>query len=151
MVKHYGITYDQYLSMLEAQGGVCAICKQRPIKQRLVVDHDHRTKTVRGLLCHRCNIGIGNLRDSLDVLERAKVYLQYTDNPVPPETQLSVRQEEIDLKRLRIEVGVLRDENGRLEERLRALAWLQQAQAAGQQNPSTEQPVDPLPEAAAPA
>lgn len=67
-LKHkYGITFDDYVRMLEEQGGVCMICDKinnrinyktgKP--ERLVVDHDHVTKQVRGLLCHRCNLAVG--------------------------------------------------------------------------------------------
>ena len=50
-----GITEAAYLSMLALQGGGCALCANPPKTRRLSVDHDHRTGTVRGLLCHRCN------------------------------------------------------------------------------------------------
>ena len=50
-----GVTDDEYLGMLEEQGGVCAICGAPPKTRRLHVDHDHRTGAVRGLLCFRCN------------------------------------------------------------------------------------------------
>lgn len=55
------------------QGGVCAIC-QEPLP--LLLDHDHQTDRVRGLLCSLCNSGIGFLRDRLDLLQRAAQYLR---------------------------------------------------------------------------
>lgn len=51
----YGITAAQYDEMLEAQDGKCAVCRKPPGKQRLNVDHDHKTGLVRGLLCWTCN------------------------------------------------------------------------------------------------
>jgi hypothetical protein len=52
----YGMTPADYAELLEQQDGVCAICKRRPRNGRfLVVDHDHRTGLVRGLLHNRCN------------------------------------------------------------------------------------------------
>ena len=55
----YGMTLEQYKHMLAAQLGGCAICGSAPPKgQRLHVDHDHETKTVRGLLCRKCNQGM---------------------------------------------------------------------------------------------
>lgn len=71
----YGITPEQYQQMLIAQGNVCAICKQ-PSDILLVVDHDHDTDTVRGLLCGPCNRGLGLFRDSPTVLEAASRYLR---------------------------------------------------------------------------
>ncbi len=53
--KQLGVTDEQYEEMLDEQGGVCALCGQPPKTRRLHVDHDHRTKQVRGLLCYRCN------------------------------------------------------------------------------------------------
>jgi hypothetical protein len=69
----YGMSVEEYDKMLEAQGGVCAICKG-PSKRKnglFDVDHDHKTGKVRGLLCHGCNTGIGLLGDDPRVWERA--------------------------------------------------------------------------------
>ena len=72
----YGITPEEYEALLEYQGGVCAICLQRPVTKRLAVDHNHRTGAVRGLLCSRCNHDLlGALHDSLGVALRAVQYL----------------------------------------------------------------------------
>jgi hypothetical protein len=55
ITKTYGLTSADYDTLLEAQGGKCAICRGRPQSKRLAVDHDHNTGAVRGLLCSRCN------------------------------------------------------------------------------------------------
>lgn len=62
LLRHYGIDEAEYQRMLEAQGGVCAVCGRPPrhrnsagVTQRLHVDHDHATGKVRGLLCLTCN------------------------------------------------------------------------------------------------
>lgn len=55
-------TEEDYSTMYENQQGHCAICQRRP-EYRLLVDHDHATGLVRGLLCRQCNLGIGQFRD----------------------------------------------------------------------------------------
>jgi hypothetical protein len=49
----------------------------------LVVDHDHNTGAVRGLLCHSCNTGLGHLGDSVETLARALDYLQNCPSESP--------------------------------------------------------------------
>lgn len=49
------VSDDEYVTMLAAQGGGCAICRRPPKTRRLHIDHDHATMEIRGLLCHRCN------------------------------------------------------------------------------------------------
>jgi hypothetical protein len=73
----YGIAGGDYDAMLAAQGGKCAICQtDTPGRyNRFQVDHDHSTGRVRGLLCGNCNRGIGNLRDSPDLLRAASRYI----------------------------------------------------------------------------
>lgn len=79
--RTYKIDLDKYNSLLTEQSGVCAICKNEcPSGKRLAVDHNHDTGEVRGLLCCKCNRGIGNLNDDLDRLRSAVVYLEkYSD------------------------------------------------------------------------
>lgn len=60
-------------ALYEKQRGICAICKRGDAA--LVVDHDHDTGFVRGLLCNSCNNGLGNFRDDPDVLANARDYL----------------------------------------------------------------------------
>ena len=71
----YGITPERYDLILDSQHGVCAICGRPPKTRRLAVDHDHKTKRVRGLLCHLCNQGLGFLRAPM-LLRRAADYLE---------------------------------------------------------------------------
>ena len=71
--SRYGITPEMFDSMVLEQEGLCAICKEQP--ERLVIDHCHDTGKVRGLLCLKCNSGIGLLRDSASVVENALTYL----------------------------------------------------------------------------
>ena len=59
--------------MLEAQGKKCYLCKS---SKKLVVDHDHNTGKVRGLLCDLCNRGLGYFKDNPDVLIAAAKYVK---------------------------------------------------------------------------
>jgi hypothetical protein len=74
----YGISPEEYEELLEEQLNSCACCGSSNPKRKagFVVDHDHNTGRIRGLLCHNCNIGIGLLGDSLDGLELAFNYLR---------------------------------------------------------------------------
>lgn len=74
--KTFGLTVEDYDALAKAQNGVCAICKKPETDRPLAVDHDHETNEVRGLLCKRCNIGLGNLYDSVETLQSAIEYLQ---------------------------------------------------------------------------
>jgi RNA polymerase-binding transcription factor DksA len=74
--RKYGITIADYERMLEAQGGVCAICGEaRPEERTLHVDHDHETGVIRGLLCFRCNNALGDFREEYELFQRAADYL----------------------------------------------------------------------------
>ena len=73
---HYGITADQYAAILSVQNGCCVGCRMPPTNKRLVVDHDHITGEVRGLLCDACNRAIGQLRDDPATARRLADYLE---------------------------------------------------------------------------
>jgi hypothetical protein len=83
----FGIALEDYVGLLEKQRGVCAICERpetttfRGALRRLCVDHNHETGAVRGLLCHMCNVGLGNFRDDTDLLDRATAYLRLHAQP----------------------------------------------------------------------
>lgn len=73
------VTDEQYDALLVLQEGLCAICRKAPPeRRRLAVDHDHQTGTVRGLLCSRCNLGLGYFKDDPDHLRAATAYLERT-------------------------------------------------------------------------
>lgn len=83
LVNSYDLSLIDYNKMLAAQNYVCAICG-KPEKtihhvtnepKALAVDHCHKTGKVRGLLCQRCNRVLGKVRDSIDLLDKMKVYL----------------------------------------------------------------------------
>ena len=77
--RYHGITKEAYNVLLNSQGGVCAIC-QKKCKHRgmLCVDHDHKTNKIRGLLCVKCNAGLGQFDDSRTLLFSAINYLENT-------------------------------------------------------------------------
>jgi len=72
MKSRYGIGVDQVDSMIEQQGGKCAICDATA---PLVVDHCHASKKVRGMLCHACNIMLPGI-ERVKWMERAMNYLK---------------------------------------------------------------------------
>ena len=72
-LRAYGLTVDDFDRMATEQGHRCPICDETP--PRLVVDHDHKTGQIRGLLCDSCNKALGFLRDDHTRLKRALKYL----------------------------------------------------------------------------
>ena len=81
----YGITREQYDSMLKEQDGRCAICKSKDSYSRnykttkvskFAVDHCHTTGKVRGLLCTKCNRALGMVSDSIETVLRMAEYLR---------------------------------------------------------------------------
>jgi hypothetical protein len=78
--RKYGLTPEGYVALLHAQNGKCAICGKGPNSgDKLWIDHNHVTQTVRGLLCKRCNFALGGFRDSIDVLLSAIEYLRRSE------------------------------------------------------------------------
>lgn len=76
----YGMNKTAYDALLVRQGNGCAICgsatPNRSMTKRFLVDHDHVTGAVRGLLCHPCNAAIGLLRDRPGVARTLATYLE---------------------------------------------------------------------------
>lgn len=85
-IGKYGITVDQYMEILKEQNYSCKICgkDEASYRKRLSVDHDHNCcpgegscgRCIRGLLCHHCNAGLGNVRDDIEVLQKMIDYLK---------------------------------------------------------------------------
>jgi hypothetical protein len=80
----YGIPLAEYERLRARQHNACAICGRAP-DGALRVDHDHRTGRVRGLLCNKCNIGLGLLGDDRESLTRAIAYLDSSSSTVAAE------------------------------------------------------------------
>ena len=76
-IARYGLTPNDYQVLLDSQDSQCAICgSTHSSDKKLVVDHDHVTGEVRGLLCHKCNRALGVFGDTVQGLERALRYLK---------------------------------------------------------------------------
>jgi hypothetical protein len=75
--RQYGITLAEYEQMLRDQNNKCAICKNEDEVEgrRLAIDHCHESGNVRGLLCGKCNRGIGLFYDNKELLNNAISYL----------------------------------------------------------------------------
>jgi Recombination endonuclease VII len=82
--KLYGLSREQYSALLAEQDGLCAVCHgpEKKIEHRtgvlrsFAVDHNHETGKVRGLLCSRCNMVMGQLEESVDLLHDMIKYLE---------------------------------------------------------------------------
>jgi hypothetical protein len=76
----YNLTLDQYRAMRLEQNEKCAVCNQvfddDNRHKTCHVDHDHKTGKIRGLLCCECNLAIGKMKDSPELLEKAAKYLE---------------------------------------------------------------------------
>jgi hypothetical protein len=79
LLKKYGLTVGAFEDMLSAQHNQCAICYDW-LETTPHVDHHHGTGRVRGLLCRRCNIGIGHFREDERILSSALAYVHF-DGP----------------------------------------------------------------------
>ena len=84
IARDHGITMDDYDRMIKEQGGKCAICgttnphgegSVATYLKYLSIDHNHETGEIRGLLCNKCNRGIGLLQDDIIILQKAINYL----------------------------------------------------------------------------
>ena len=83
VLKHrYGMSVEDYDALLKEQNSGCAICGN-PIPGRnnkhFAIDHNHKTNKVRGLLCYKCNSGIGYFKENIDFLQKAIDYLKKHD------------------------------------------------------------------------
>ena len=64
--ERYGLTPTQWDALFASQGNICGACgtDDPRSKRGWHTDHDHNTGAVRGILCHRCNVTLGNLGDN---------------------------------------------------------------------------------------
>lgn len=80
--NRYGLTLDDLQAMVEQQDFACPICDMEisnileyKTDRTVVVDHNHETGEVRGILCSKCNLMLGNARESTEILYKSIVYL----------------------------------------------------------------------------
>lgn len=135
LLKRYGLTLDDYKSMLASQNGVCKICQQPETHrsrgseiQPLSVDHDHAHAhenakvAVRGLLCNKCNRVVHLLQDDPNLVETALAYLSRSELSEGFKGDLSVPKPKRDKPRydkdllLRKRFGITIDDYERLSQ-----------------------------------
>ena len=79
-LRQYGMTLEVYDAMMEEQKWHCPICGVELSKEETAtsprIDHNHETGKVRGILCMKCNSGLGMFKDSPLLLMRAADYLE---------------------------------------------------------------------------
>lgn len=85
--RDYGITFDDYKAMYDAQDGRCKICREpldlfctHNAPHKTCVDHNHTTGKIRGILCSPCNSGIGFFKEDIDIISNAIAYLKEYNN-----------------------------------------------------------------------
>ena len=84
LMRRYGITLEEYKRIIQDQGNKCAICADAIYNKddsngrqsTAYVDHCHSSDKIRGLLCHKCNIGLGMFKDTPEILEKAIEYVK---------------------------------------------------------------------------
>ncbi len=78
----FGLTKAQWHALMDTQKNKCAICNCDVSRNNVdkkfdaCLDHNHTTMKIRGILCRRCNQGIGLLRDSSEIAASAAEYLK---------------------------------------------------------------------------
>ncbi len=77
ILKKYSLSIEEYEELKTKQQGKCLICNEERI---LVLDHNHKTGIIRGMLCDSCNRGLGYFRDNPEILMNAIKYLLDKDN-----------------------------------------------------------------------
>jgi recombination endonuclease VII len=84
--RRYGISVEVFRAMLAQQRGLCAICGKK-LGRALCIDHCHSTGKVRGLLCCKCNGGLGFFDDKRGLLQAAAEYLETSRALIAEEIQ----------------------------------------------------------------
>lgn len=125
--QKYGLSIETIDEMKQKRNNKCDICgKQEKDPSDLNVDHCHKTDITRGILCHLCNVGLGQIGESVENLARAVAYLESTSPDIPkmrtpaPSTQVE-RYRGWNLKR---QHGINRAQFEWLKDRARGLCQI---------------------------
>lgn len=73
--SQYGLSIDSFDSMIIGQGNKCAACGRDFGTRGPIIDHDHKSGKVRGIVCHGCNVALGFFRDDKEVVLKLAEYL----------------------------------------------------------------------------
>ncbi len=73
LMHNYGLTLIEYDTMVATHANKCGVCGEE--MDKINVDHCHETGSVRGLLCNKCNWGLGMFNEDIDILASAVSYL----------------------------------------------------------------------------
>ena len=76
LYRRYGISPNEYEKLIESNDGLCPICNER---KAFVVDHDHKTGDIRGVICNKCNLGLHYIENE-KLVEAMVNYLKKEDN-----------------------------------------------------------------------
>ena len=98
-LKLHDLTTEDVHNILELQNYACAICMTY-FKSTPCIDHDHETLMVRGLLCTRCNTGLGMFKDSVRYLSGAIVYLEVSKRRFEQDLPITILQQDFALRYL---------------------------------------------------
>lgn len=75
----YNLSVKDFEKMLKQQNYECKICK-KSLKKYSAIDHNHQTGVIRGVLCRKCNVGLGFFKDNIKNIKNAIKYLEYHEN-----------------------------------------------------------------------
>lgn len=80
-VRVYGVEPEEFNALLAKQNNLCASCDDvlKLDNRSTHLDHNHKTGKIRGILCHKCNTGLGLFNDDIVRLQKAIEYLRKTD------------------------------------------------------------------------
>lgn len=74
--KKYNLTLEEIDQLLITQNYKCLICGESLLVNKRHIDHNYKTGKVRGILCAKCNTGLGQFRDNSELLRKAVVYME---------------------------------------------------------------------------